>query len=655
MDLSKLTTANRWRILTLRAGPRGFSYRMLGASDGRAGTSYLSRQDAVKQINIAIRRMPLAPFLLLPVLLLAVATGSLASYLSLVDIRSAKTPLVFPPLLSWFAGLAVFAPGLAVVWIWHREEERARTTLFRYHLTLDLAEQFGRVQRALHDLAQSDSLWQVPTGASTSRVRSQARLPHTKVNRKRALAREMPLPFLQTGFPVNGISTETMRLYFLPDQVLLWREGQYETVGYESLQVRAIPIQFVQDKPLPRDAEVVGHSYRHLGRDGQPDPRVSPNPRLPVVRYAQLEFLSDPRLRLVLYASRRVAAEAVARSLSNYGERMRGWAKGRPFALSDELDPYVVLQVTPGAAPAEITAAFHRMAQMYHPDKVAGLAAEFRELAEQRMKEINAAYERIKKGTLSVTPRPARAPAEPPVSIEDSEPVRAVLWGGLTLGMLSVAALLTCTALAVLAVFLVRGMRFSDDAGSFSSPVGFVAIAEQETVIARFTSTPERTLPQATRPGPTTVAQPSAAVSGRTTSLPYLPQGSKIAVDTWKVGVTRVVLTTSLSGAGVMEKARGRFAILFLDVTNTGTAPDTFVALGRVAIKDAWGQAYAENPQATLLALDLYHADAGANINPNTVAHVVAAFDISPSSDYYTLGPGYLSKKSSGNVLLPIQ
>jgi preprotein translocase subunit Sec63 len=29
---------------------------------------------------------------------------------------------------------------------------------------------------------------------------------------------------------------------------------------------------------------------------------------------------------------------------------------------------------------------------MYHPDKVASLAAEFRELAEQRMKEINAAY-----------------------------------------------------------------------------------------------------------------------------------------------------------------------------------------------------------------------------------------------------------------------
>jgi preprotein translocase subunit Sec63 len=35
------------------------------------------------------------------------------------------------------------------------------------------------------------------------------------------------------------------------------------------------------------------------------------------------------------------------------------------------------------------------MAQMYHPDKVAGLAPEFRELAERRMKEINTAYAKL--------------------------------------------------------------------------------------------------------------------------------------------------------------------------------------------------------------------------------------------------------------------
>jgi curved DNA-binding protein CbpA len=35
------------------------------------------------------------------------------------------------------------------------------------------------------------------------------------------------------------------------------------------------------------------------------------------------------------------------------------------------------------------------MAKLYHPDKVAFLAPEFRELAERKMKEINAAYQQL--------------------------------------------------------------------------------------------------------------------------------------------------------------------------------------------------------------------------------------------------------------------
>ena len=59
--------------------------------------------------------------------------------------------------------------------------------------------------------------------------------------------------------------------------------------------------------------------------------------------------------------------------------------------------PYEVLEVRPGASREEVTAAYRRLVQQYHPDRVANLAPEFRELAEQRMKEINAAYEQFKR------------------------------------------------------------------------------------------------------------------------------------------------------------------------------------------------------------------------------------------------------------------
>ncbi|MSQ22863.1 MAG: J domain-containing protein [Dehalococcoidia bacterium] len=59
--------------------------------------------------------------------------------------------------------------------------------------------------------------------------------------------------------------------------------------------------------------------------------------------------------------------------------------------------PHEVLGVRPGASQEEIASAYRLLVRQYHPDKVADLGPELRELAEQRMKEINAAYESLKR------------------------------------------------------------------------------------------------------------------------------------------------------------------------------------------------------------------------------------------------------------------
>lgn len=59
--------------------------------------------------------------------------------------------------------------------------------------------------------------------------------------------------------------------------------------------------------------------------------------------------------------------------------------------------PHEILGVTPGASQEEIKAAFKRLAGKYHPDKVAHLGDEFKVLAEDKFKEIQAAYQQLRK------------------------------------------------------------------------------------------------------------------------------------------------------------------------------------------------------------------------------------------------------------------
>ncbi|MDD7401032.1 MAG: J domain-containing protein [Eubacteriales bacterium] len=60
-------------------------------------------------------------------------------------------------------------------------------------------------------------------------------------------------------------------------------------------------------------------------------------------------------------------------------------------------DPYKVLGVDPTASMDEIKKAYRAMAKKYHPDRHSDPVA--KELAEERMAEINAAYEAIESGT----------------------------------------------------------------------------------------------------------------------------------------------------------------------------------------------------------------------------------------------------------------
>ncbi len=58
---------------------------------------------------------------------------------------------------------------------------------------------------------------------------------------------------------------------------------------------------------------------------------------------------------------------------------------------------YEVLGLEPGADFAEVKKAYRKLSMQYHPDKVAHLGEEFKKVAEEKMKEINEAYQYLKK------------------------------------------------------------------------------------------------------------------------------------------------------------------------------------------------------------------------------------------------------------------
>jgi DnaJ like chaperone protein len=64
-----------------------------------------------------------------------------------------------------------------------------------------------------------------------------------------------------------------------------------------------------------------------------------------------------------------------------------------------DVDPHAVLQVEKGASPEEIRHAYHRMARLYHPDRIAAyeLPPEIKDYARAMLVRINLAFEQLRR------------------------------------------------------------------------------------------------------------------------------------------------------------------------------------------------------------------------------------------------------------------
>jgi DnaJ like chaperone protein len=65
--------------------------------------------------------------------------------------------------------------------------------------------------------------------------------------------------------------------------------------------------------------------------------------------------------------------------------------------VKDSRSSYKVLEITPEATDEEVKKAYKKMAVKYHPDKVSHLGEDVQKAANDKFKEVNVAYEQIKK------------------------------------------------------------------------------------------------------------------------------------------------------------------------------------------------------------------------------------------------------------------
>jgi hypothetical protein len=224
--------------------------------------------------------------------------------------------------VALLAALAAGAGGAAVgailmvmaIYAGSRLDSHRRSAVVLYDLETDAAEAYEALIKAFDHLAASSMKWHIDSGGAVRDLHTWKRnAGATTILDKRPTAFGYTLPrVLKTNVTPPSMKVGKETLYWLPDVILVVESGKVGAVAYDMLEVQCQDSRFIEEEAVPRDAQIVGQTWKHPNKGGGPDRRFSNNRQLPICLYESIHLRSQNGLNELLQVSTNGRAKALS-------------------------------------------------------------------------------------------------------------------------------------------------------------------------------------------------------------------------------------------------------------------------------------------------------------------------------------------------------
>ncbi len=237
----------------------------------------------LSEIEQKQRRLRWSPIALIVSLLVAISILALA-----------VTPWLSVPLLTLFGGATVYS---------YWRDIAGKSVVVMYDLDRESTAAYETLFGASNSLARCGGIWQVHARGDVYDRKYQAGADSI-VRRTRIKVGQHDPPYLRTNVSVARIPLGRLALYFLPDRILAYGSKGVGSLSYSELSIDFDDVQFIEEERVPRDAEIVGQTWRYVNKSGGPDRRFKDNRQIPICKYEEIRLNSSSGLNVVVQASR---------------------------------------------------------------------------------------------------------------------------------------------------------------------------------------------------------------------------------------------------------------------------------------------------------------------------------------------------------------
>ncbi len=215
----------------------------------------------------------------------------------------------------WLVGAAL--PGYLVgLWL---DSYRRKTVLF-YELDETVEEQYQILTDSFDTLSDCAGKWHIEAGGQVTDLttwKRNAGASHIVRKKPTTLAYALP-EVISSNVTPPALHVGRQVMYFFPDIVLMQDGSKVGAVPYTDLKIKWEDSNFIEEGTVPRDAEIVGHTWKHPNKNGGPDRRFKSNYQIPICRYETMHLKSDSGVNELVEFSRRGVVSGFATALKQF-------------------------------------------------------------------------------------------------------------------------------------------------------------------------------------------------------------------------------------------------------------------------------------------------------------------------------------------------
>lgn len=211
--------------------------------------------------------------------------------------------------------------GIASTVAMHTKDQLRKTVVLMYELDGSMEHALEALHAGAGTLISAHTTWHISSHATVLDRKYHAGASKVVERKVTRFAPASP-PFVRTNVETIAVNVGAQTLYFFPDRVLIYDSNGVGAVTYQGLQVFVSSKHFVENEGVPRDAIIVGHTWRYVNKNGGPDRRFKDNREIPICHYEEIALRSDTGLNELLQSSRLGSASGFASAIATLGRIM---------------------------------------------------------------------------------------------------------------------------------------------------------------------------------------------------------------------------------------------------------------------------------------------------------------------------------------------